>query len=52
MHVLEVIYIDIITTLFVFGLLAYKRFLHYIICKENVNTFSDRFLIFKAMEDY
>ena len=27
-------------------------FLHYIILKENVNIFSDVFLIFKAMQDY
>ena len=37
-------YIPIIATLFVFGLLVYKLFLHHIIFKENVNIFSDVFL--------
>ena len=45
-------YIAIIATLFVFGLLVYKLFLHHVIFKENFNTFSNVILIFKAMDDF
>ena len=45
-------YIAIIATLFVFGLLVYKLFLHHIIFKENINKFSDVFVIFKVMDNF
>ena len=44
-------YIAIIATLFVFGLLVYKLFQHHVIFKENINTFSYVILKIKAMHD-